>query len=360
MYLGLDGTGVPVRPAEVEGRRGKQPDGSAKTREVKLATLASSTIRVRGGPTVVVGEEIALSVPDGRRVKTLVNATPIRSADGEVESVVVTMQDLAPLEDLERMRAEFLSMVSHELRAPLAAIKGSAATALGASRRLDAAEVRQFFRIIEGQADQMDGLISDLLDAGRIETGTLSVAPEPTDVTALLDQARNTFIGGGGRHAVRMDLPPELPRVMADRQRIVQVLNNLLSNAARHSAESSPIQISAAVDGVHVAISVSDEGRGVPQEQFAATVPQASRTCRRRAGARGRGLRPGPGHLQGAGRSPRGPHPGRQRRGGPEDADHLHDPCARRQPRQHGGGTRLERPAGRRTEAADIHPRDRR
>ena len=69
-------------------------------------------------------EEIELSVPDGRSVTTLLNATPIRSADGTVESVVVTLQDLAPLEELERLRAEFLGMVSHELRAPLTSIKG--------------------------------------------------------------------------------------------------------------------------------------------------------------------------------------------------------------------------------------------
>ena len=260
----VDGLRMPGRSPEelLEVVTCQRADGhEVSLAEFPLAQQLSSAETVRA-------EEIEISVPDGRRVNTLINATPIRSADGEVESVVVTMQDLAPLEDLERMRAEFLSMVSHELRAPLAAIKGSAATALGAARRLDAAEVRQFFRIIEGQADQMDGLISDLLDAGRIETGTLSVDPEPTEVTALVDQARNTFTSGGGRHAVRIDLPPELPRVMTDRQRIVQVLNNLLSNAARHSPESSPIRISATVDGVHVAISVSDEGRGVPQEQL--------------------------------------------------------------------------------------------
>ena len=280
----VDGLRMPGRSPEelLEVVTCQRADGH----EVSLADfpLAQQLVSAE----TVRAEEIVLSVPDGRRVKTLVNATPIRSADGEVESVVVTMQDLAPLEDLERMRAEFLSMVSHELRAPLAAIKGSAATALGASRRLDAAEVREFFRIIEGQADQMHGLISDLLDAGRIESGTLSVAPEPTDVTALVDQARNTFIGGGGRHAVRMDLPPELPRVMADRQRIVQVLNNLLSNAARHSPESSPIRISATVDGVHVAIAVSDQGRGVSQEQL----PQL---FRKQAGLAGGGRERGAG-----------------------------------------------------------------
>ncbi len=213
-------------------------------------------------------EEVVLSVPDGRSLTTLLNATPIPSADGTVESVVVTLQDLAPFEELERSRAEFLGLVSHELRAPLAAIKGSAATARGAPRTLDPAEVRQFFRIIEEHADQMDGLIGDLLDAGRIEAGMLSVDPEPSEVAALVDQARNTFLSGGGRHTLQIDLPADLPRVMVERQRIVQVLNNLFSNAARHSPESSPIQVAAERDGVFVALSVADEGRGVPPDQL--------------------------------------------------------------------------------------------
>ena len=213
-------------------------------------------------------EEIVLSVPDGRSVTTLVNATPIHSADGEVVSVVVTLQDLAPLQELERLRSEFLGMVSHELRAPLTSIKGSASTVLDASSDLDPAEMREFFRIIGEQADHMRGLISDLLDAGRIEAGTLSVSPQLSEVGALVDQARNTFLSGGGRHRVLVDLPPELPRVMADRQRIVQVLNNLLSNAAAHSPGSAPIRVAALRDGGQVAISVADEGRGVPPERL--------------------------------------------------------------------------------------------
>ena len=207
-------------------------------------------------------------MPDGRRVTLLVNATPIHAADGAAESMVVTLQDLASLRELERLQAEFLSMVSHELRAPLTSIKGSTATVLRASRVLDPAEVRQFFRIIDAQADHMDGLIGDLLDAGRIDSGTLSVDPEPAEVAALVDRARTTFVSGGGRQAVRIDLPPELPRVMADERRIVQVLNNLFSNASRHSPETSPIHVGAVRDGLHVAISVSDEGRGVPPEQL--------------------------------------------------------------------------------------------
>ena len=213
-------------------------------------------------------EEVMLSVPDGRSVRTLINATPIRSDGDGIASVVVTIQDLAPLEELERLRAEFLGMVSHELRAPLTSIKGSAATLLEDAAELDAAEMHEFHRIIHEQAGHMRSLIGALLDAGRIEAGTLSVSPEPSEVAVLVDRARTTFLSGGGRHAVLIDLPADLPRVMADRRRIVQVLGNLLANAARHASETSPIRVSAERDDVHVAVSVSDEGRGIAPERL--------------------------------------------------------------------------------------------
>ena len=213
-------------------------------------------------------EEIVLSLPDGRSVSMLVNATPIHGEDGEVASVVVTMQDLAPLEELDRMRAEFLGMVGHELRTPLAAIKGSTATVLTASPALDPAELHQFFRVVDEQADHMRGLISDLLDAGRIDAGTLSVSPVPTDIRELVEQARNALQNSGTTHSILVDLPQDLPRVMVDGRRIVQVLNNLLSNAARHSPGSLPIRVAAARDGPHVSVSVSDKGKGVPAEQL--------------------------------------------------------------------------------------------
>ena len=143
-------------------------------------------------------EEIVIQIPDGRSVTTLVNATPIHSEEGRVESVVVTLQDLTPLEDLERLRAEFLGMVSHELQTPLASIRGSAATLLDDEPDLDPAEMRQFHRIIQREASRMRGLISDLLDVARIETGTLPVAPGPAELAALVDEARNAFLSAGG------------------------------------------------------------------------------------------------------------------------------------------------------------------
>ena len=238
----------------------------ADGREVSLAK--SSLVRQLEDAEEVRAEEIELSVPDGRSVRTLVNATPIRSDDGEVVSFVVSFQDLAPLDELGRQRAEFLEMVSHELRAPLISIKGSTTTALGASPAPHPAELLQIFRIIDDQADRMRGLIANLLDAGSIEAGTLTVAPEPTHVASLVESARKTFLTGGGRHAVVVDLPPDLPPAMVDPQRIGQVLNNLLANAARHSPHSAPIRVEGAAEGTHIALSVSDQGRGIAPDRL--------------------------------------------------------------------------------------------
>ena len=133
---------------------------------------------------------------------------------------------------------------------------------------LDPAVMRQFFRIIGDQADHMHALVSDLLDVVRIGTGTLPVSPEPAEVAALVDRARNAFRNAGGRNNLAIDVDPGLPLVTADRRRVEQVLVNLLTNAARHSPESSMIRVTALREGVHVAISVADEGRGIPAERL--------------------------------------------------------------------------------------------
>ncbi len=231
-----------------------------------------------GGDTVR-AEEIVASLPDGRSVTVLVNATPLRSEDGaEVETMVVTLQDMTSLHELEKLRAEFLGMVSHELRAPLTSIKGSADTLLESFNALDAAEVVQFIRIIKSQTDRMRDLIGELLDVARIETGTLSVTPEPVALGDLVDEARSTFLTGGGRRNFTIDMELDLPWVVADRRRIVQVLSNLLSNAARYSPDSSAIRVKAALEDDFVEVSVADEGQGVSPEEMPLLFRKFSRT----------------------------------------------------------------------------------
>ena len=255
---------LPRRPPEqlLELILCRRTDG----REISLSEFPLAQQPGNGG--TVWAEEVELAAPHGPSVHTLVNSTPIQSPGGGTESAVMTLQDLAPLDEIERQRAEFLSLVSHELREPLTSIKGSAATLLEEGEALEAAERREFSRIIVGQTNHIRGLISDLLDAGRIGAGTLTVTPEPVEVVDLVEPARSAFLSGGGRHAILVDLPAELPRVMAERRRIVQVLANLIANAARHAPESSPIRVAAALEPAHVAVSVTDEGRGVAPEEL--------------------------------------------------------------------------------------------
>ena len=233
-------------------------------REVSLREMPMVELLSLG--EVIRAEEFVFKVPDGRSVTTLLNATPIRSENGEVASFVVTLQDMTSLQELERMRAEFLGMVSHELRTPLATIKGSTTTLLNSPPGMDPAVVTQFHRIMDQQVDHLQELIGDLLDVARVDSGTLSIDPGPTNIIDVVDAARSRLLNSGARYNLTIDVPPTIPPVVADRVRVVQVLSNLLSNASRYSPEGSPIRVEASSDGLFAAVSVIDEGRGVPVE----------------------------------------------------------------------------------------------
>ena len=258
-YLGVE-TRSPRKALKILTLR--RADGS----EVTLQKLSVVEALSRG--ETVRAEEVVILVPDGRGLTALMNATPIKSVEGGIASYVVTLQDMTHMEELDRLRAEFLAMVTHELRAPLAAIKGSTATALSEPFPFRPAEVAQFLRIIEEQADNMGVLINDLVDVARIETGTLIVTPVSATVTGLLEQARNTFSSGWDRDSIHIESAPGLPPVMADPGRVVQVLVNLLTNAAQNSPENSPIRVSAEKESGHVEFVVADHGRGVPAEHI--------------------------------------------------------------------------------------------
>jgi len=213
-------------------------------------------------------EELALITPAGTPVPVLVNAVPMHSPEGEPVSVVMTVHDISLLDGLERLRTDYLAMVSHELRVPLAAIKGSASSVLDDPYSAGPAEMRQYFRIIADQADHIRGLINDLLLTGSSEAAGLPAIPVPTAVADLVDEASSLLLDGGDRDRLTVQVGTILPRVMADRRHIAQVLHSLLENAVRHSPEGTPIQISAALDGDHVTISVTDQGSGIPADRL--------------------------------------------------------------------------------------------
>ena len=240
----------------------RRPDG----REVTLQELPLE--RVISSGEILRAEEIVIHLPDGQQVPTVFNAAPVFSDEGELVTVVVTIQDMTPVEEVERLRAGFLGLVSRELRGPLTAIKGSAATVLGASSAPDPSEMRQFFQLVNDQADRMRILINNLLDVTQIEAGTLSVSPEPCDVAELINEAIGTPSLGGIRNRIQVGLPEVRPRIAADRQRIVQLLRTLFSNASIHSPDSSPIFVNVAQEDFHFIIEVADTGVGISPERL--------------------------------------------------------------------------------------------
>ena len=258
--------GVPFRPgmtieehlSQVEVHR---VDGSVPAIEDRAIMRALH----RGERTVA--EELRFQGEGEGSIPALVNATPIYGPDGSIVAAVAVIQDITPIEDLERLRNEFLGMVSHELKTPLTAIKGSAAMAIGSPRPLGADEVQELFGIIDEQADRLRDLVDNLLDMTRIEAGTFAVITQPTDLGEVVRRAVRDFAVAQPGRDVRTLVPDDLPAVSADGGRLAQVVGNLLSNAAKFSPANGPIEVTLAVDGERVSVRVRDEGRGVSSDE---------------------------------------------------------------------------------------------
>jgi DNA-binding response OmpR family regulator/signal transduction histidine kinase len=240
----------------------RRPDGSV----YPVAELPPVRALYRGES--VSAEEVLLEFADGRTVPTLVNATPVYSARGDIIGTIAVIQDITPLEEAEKLRNEFLGMVGHELRTPLTAIKGAAATALGSPTPLGAQETRELFQIIDQQGDRLRDLVNNLLDMTRIEAGRLSVSPEPTDLRAVLDEARANFVHSGSPQALDITMPDDLPPVNADPGRIVQVVTNLLANAAKLSPPTAPIMVDVEHNALSATVHVRDQGRGIAKDKI--------------------------------------------------------------------------------------------
>jgi len=211
-------------------------------------------------------EEMTFQFRDGRELTVLVNATPFFGSHGRVTAAVATIQDLSPVEQLERKRHEFLNLVTHELKTPLTVIKGAAAFALDGKLERDPSQIREMFKMVDDQVDRLQQLIGNLSDSARIESGAFSVEPEILPLSPLLEEAVKTFEQGASGLQIELKQEREAPAVAVDSLRFTQVLHNLLSNAAKYSPAGAPITVSTDYDDLQATISVSDEGPGIEKD----------------------------------------------------------------------------------------------
>jgi len=193
----------------------------------------------------------------------------------------------AQLRQVERAKAQFLAMTSHELRTPLALIKSSTELLLENRAKPSDASRRELLQIVSDNTDRMQRRVSDLLDLARMEAGDFRLQPRPTDIRRLVcevaDSARPLIAGKEQTLDVR--LPPRLPLLQMDPDRIQQVLLNLLSNASRHTPPHSHIVVRAADKRGAVQVDVSDDGPGVPRERLARLFDPTVRPIGRNGGA---------------------------------------------------------------------------
>ena len=257
--MGATGRTVDEVQSEMTFRR---PDGQVMPMEERPLSLAITT-----GETVR-AQEVLIEAPDGQTMTALINTTPIRSEDGEVVSLVATIQDMTPVEELERQRSEFLGTMSQELRVPVSTVKGATAAALRYPASMNIQEMRHFLQIIDTQTDEILSLISDLTDMSRIESGALSIAPEPQDTRWIIDAGKNAFLRKGGRNPVEVLVDKRLPKIEADPERMAQVLSNLLSFGAGNAPEDSLISVAAQPTEGFVEVSVCIPGVKLSQERI--------------------------------------------------------------------------------------------
>ncbi|HEY8743181.1 MAG TPA: GAF domain-containing protein [Chloroflexota bacterium] len=208
------------------------------------------------------------------------------------------------LAELDRMKSHFISLVSHELRTPLGLIKGYVGTLQRSDLALDVESRQEFLTVIEEEADNLADLVGNLLDASRLEAGTLALELHPTRLLPLIRKAVHDARERAPDYQFALDLPGELPLVNADTRRLEQVFRNLLDNAVKYSPSGSTITISAEAAQAGVIVTVRDEGLGIADEHRERIFDRFFRvdqTDNRRGGGSGLGLAITKGIVEGHG-----------------------------------------------------------
>ncbi len=194
-----------------------------------------------------------------------VRSFPVRDEPGSLLGWGMLLDDVTLERASEKAKAEALALAAHELKTPLAVIKGSATTLLANSQRWDAAAQHEMLQLIDEQCDQLHELVNGLLDVWRLDAGLLPINPTLIRLPELLKPFVERWQKFAPRHQITLKLPAELPALLADRSRVEQVLNHVLDNAVKYSSGGKVVIEAAASEG-RIEITIADQGRGLMQD----------------------------------------------------------------------------------------------
>ena len=282
---------APVQPGR-SFREQVQPAGAWLQDGKPVAWEDMPVERARRGETVR-GAQITLLRPDGTRTDLLINTRPVRDASGRIESIVSVAADITALKDLDRAKDEFISVAAHELRNPLAGLKGYTEILLrqAAQERLSPAIVERL-KTMDQLADRLATLTNRLLDVSRIELRRFELVRQPTDIVALAREVQQALQLTTSAHRLTVEAHPESIVGEWDASALRQVLNNLVGNAIKY-APGGTIAILIQQENGQVDVFVSDQGPGIAPQQVPNLFQrfrQAGGTPAERAGGLGLGL----------------------------------------------------------------------
>jgi signal transduction histidine kinase len=206
-------------------------------------------------------------------IPLIASAVPIYADDHRVVGAVGVFQDARPfrevkmLRELDQLKSELIANISHDLGTPLHLIRGCATTLLQGNASLDRATSRLYLDTIVEESDKLGRLIQDLLDASRIEHGTLRLRIGSVEFDRILEQAVRHWRAVGS-HRFELHISDEVPPIPGDAHRLTQVVDNLLANAARYTAEQTLIEVELQVNPDALIFSIRDHGPGVSPEHL--------------------------------------------------------------------------------------------
>ena len=231
----------------------------------------------------------------GHLIWTLLSASLVRRADGKPEYLIAQIQDISERKEMERMKSEFISVVSHELRTPLTSIRGSLGLVLGALSRDLPVKVNELIAIAHNNCERLILLINDILDIDKIASGHMRFDMKKeslAEITRQAVKANEAYAGNFNTH-IALDCIDESVKVEVDAARYIQVLSNLLSNAAKFSPAGERITVAAELRADRARISVKDNGVGIAEEfhpHIFGKFSQADASATRAKGGTGLGL----------------------------------------------------------------------
>jgi two-component system phosphate regulon sensor histidine kinase PhoR len=212
------------------------------------------------GPGGGVRRAIRLAAPAPLLLE--VHAAPL-ALGAEGTGVVMVLHDVTELRRLERVRTEFIANVSHELRTPLTAIHGAIETLLEGALA-DPGDARRFLQVVHRHTERLGRLLDDLTDLSNIELGRVAFKPVAVELADAVDSVVAIVAARRGGVAVVNEVPPDLPPVRADRDRLAQILLNLVDNAVKYTPAGGRVVVAAAPRGREVEVTVRDSGVGIP------------------------------------------------------------------------------------------------